>query len=519
VPAPIPAGWWDSAVCYEIFIRSFYDSDGDGIGDINGMIEKLDYINDGDPTTTTDLGANCIWLMPVSDATSYHGYDVTDYFTVHPEYGTNDDFKRFVAAANERGIKVIIDLVLNHTSVEHPWFQEALRDPNSPYRDYYLWSQDKPPYRGPFGNNEVWHKSPVADEYYYGVFWSGMPDLNYRNPAVTAEAQRISLFWIEEMGVDGFRLDAIKHMIEYQAAQADTVETHNWLREYRQFLDSRAPGIFTIGEIYDGGPRTLAPYYPDQMHYYFEFEVAAAIRTASNIGLARTYINAVQAAYTELPFQRWSAFLTNHDQNRVMSGFRDDMAKGKIAALALLTLPGMPFIYYGEEIGMVGVKPDEDIRTPMQWTKEEGAGFTAGIPWRNPQQDYPVKNVAMQDEDPDSILNTYRRLVNLHINTPALAVGDFTPLTTSSSSVGAFLRQADTQVALVLINFDGATLPDVTVNGVAANLPPGTYTLTSIYGDASPAELIIGPGGTIENAIPISEILPRTGYVLTFTLP
>jgi alpha-amylase len=517
--APIPAGWWDEAVCYEIFVRSFYDSDGDGIGDFNGLIEKLDYINDGDPNTVNDLGVNCIWLMPISDATSYHGYDVIDYFSVHPEYGTNDDFKRLVEEANARGIKVIIDLVLNHTSVEHPWFQEALRDPNSPYRDFYLWSNDKPPYRGPFGNNEVWHKSPVADEYYYGLFWSGMPDLNYRNPAVTAEAQRISLFWIEEMGVDGFRLDAIKHMIEYQAMQADTPETFEWLRAYRQFLDARAPGTFTIGEIYDAGPRQLQNYFPDQLYYYFEFEVAAAIRTASNIGLARTFLDAVEAAYTQLPDQRWSPFLTNHDQNRVMSGFRDDMSKGRIAAFALLTIPGLPFLYYGEEIGMVGVKPDEDIRTPMQWTKEEFGGFTAGIPWRNPQGDYPVKNVLMQEEDPDSLLNTYRRLIHLRLTTPALASGDFIPLATDSSSVSAFLRKTADQTVLVLINFDGATLPNVAVDGAGAGLTPGTYTVTTLYGDAAPPEVVVGADGAFSNFTPLAEIPGRTGYVFKLTPP
>jgi glycosidase len=516
--APIPAGWWDSSVCYEIFVRSFYDSDGDGIGDFNGLIEKLDYINDGDPNTVNDLGVNCIWLMPISDATSYHGYDVIDYFNVHPEYGTNDDFKRMVEAANARGIQVVIDLVLNHTSVEHPWFQEALRDPNSPYRDFYLWSKDKPTYRGPFGNNEVWHKSPVADEYYYGLFWSGMPDLNYRNPAVTAEAQRISLFWIEEMGVDGFRLDAIKHLIEYQAMQADTPETHEWLRAYRQFLDARAPGTFTIGEIYDAGPKALENYFPDQLYYYFEFEVAAAIRTAADIGLSRTFLNAVEAAYTQLPDQRWSPFLTNHDQNRVMSGFRDDVSKGKIAAFALLTIPGMPFLYYGEEIGMVGVKPDEDIRTPMQWTKEEFGGFTSGIPWRNPQADYPVKNVAMQAEDPDSLLNTYRELIHLRLNNPALASGDFVRLA-ADGSVSAFLRKTADQTVLVLINFDSATQSNVAVDGTDAGLAPGTYTVTPLYGAATPSELVVGADGSFTGFVPLAEMTGRTGYVFAVTPP
>ncbi|MGQ9773656.1 alpha-amylase family glycosyl hydrolase [Chloroflexus sp.] len=513
-PFPLEAGWWDGAVCYEIFVRSFYDSDGDGNGDLNGIIAKLDYLNDGDPNTTTDLGINCIWLMPVAEAASYHGYDTIDYYTVERDYGTDEDFKRLVAEAERRGIKIIVDLVLNHTSTQHPRFQEALRDPNSPYRDWYLWSAIDPGYRGPFGNNVVWHKSPIRDEYYYGVFWGGMPDLNYRNPAVTAEAYKIARFWVEEMGVAGFRLDAIKHLIEYYTLQEDTVETFEWLREFRRFLDRELPGTFTIGEVFNGNPRTLAAYYPDQLDYYFEFEVANQIRGAANTGLSRLFMQAVQDAYTKLPYQRWAPFLTNHDQNRVMSVLGDDVAKAKLAALALLTMPGLPFIYYGEEIGMLGVKPDERIRTPMQWTKEEFGGFSAGIPWQQPQSDYPVKNVMLQDQDPESLLNTYRQLIHLHVNTPALATGDFWPLTANGAGVAAYIRRSGEDMVLVVINFDKVPTPPFTLSSGESDLPAGTYQVTALFGTppAPPVPLTIADGRIVEDQ-PGIEILAQTGYI------
>src|SRR5512138_387798 len=193
--------WRDGATCYEIFVRSFADGDGDGVGDLRGLTAKLDYINDGDPATTDDLGARCIWLMPVNEAASYHGYDATDYYRVERDYGTNDDFRRLVSAAHARGIAVIIDMVLNHLSSDHPFFRDALGGPAAEHSAWFRWSATKPVERGPWGQ-EVWHKSPLRDEYYYGVFWHGMPDLDYTTPAVRAEAKRIAAFWLTEMGVD-----------------------------------------------------------------------------------------------------------------------------------------------------------------------------------------------------------------------------------------------------------------------------------------------------------------------------
>lgn len=511
-PFALQAGWWDNAVCYEIFVRSFYDSNGDGNGDLNGVIQKLDYINDGNPETTTDLGANCVWLMPIMEATSYHGYDVTDYYKVEQDYGTNDDFKRFVEEAHKRGIKVILDLVLNHTSVEHPWFKEAAANVDSPYRDWFLWSKDKPPYKSPW-NEEAWHQSSARNEYYYGIFWKGMPDLNYRNPAVTEEAHKISAFWLNDMGADGFRLDAIKHLIENGKVQENTLETHAWLRDYRTFLEQTKPGAFTVGEIFGANTQTLAPYYPDQLDSYFYFDVGDKITSAANFGLALQYNLAIQNAVTKLPYQRFAPFLTNHDQNRIMSTLGDDVSKAKIAATALLTLPGMPFVYYGEEIGMLGQKPDEKIRTPMQWSGEANGGFTAGKPWEDLQKNAAEVNVAAQDDDPNSLLNLYRKLIRLNTEQQALATGDLVPLKTSDGSVGAFMRTTGSESILVVMNFGELEKPGITLSLESSPLAPGTYSLETLLGDGTATDMVIADGGSVNAYAPLPSFAPRTGYV------
>jgi glycosidase len=504
-------------VCYEVFVRSFQDRNGDGIGDLNGLIEKLDYINDGDPNAQKDLGAPCIWLMPVAEAESYHGYDVVDYYRIEQDYGANDDFKRLIQEAHKRGIKVIVDLVLNHTSREHPWFKDALNNPNSPYRDWYMWSTTDPGYPGPWGD-VAWHRSPARDEYYYGVFWEGMPDLNYRNPQVTAEAHKISAFWLNEMGVDGFRLDAIKHLIENGRAQEGTPETHAWLRDYRKFLEQTKPGTFTIGEIFGADSTALEPYYPDQLDEYFQFQVGEKLVAAANFGQAMPFLTAAQNAYDKLPFQRWAPFLTNHDQNRVMSTLGNDVSKAKIAATALLTLPGMPFVYYGEEIGMQGTKPDERIRTPMQWTGDDTTGgFTTGRPWESLQQNYKEVNVAAQDGTRDSLLNLYRRLVHLHTQHPALGQGSFTPLKASASSVAAFVRQTDDEAILVVFNFGKAEVSGATLSLDKSALATGSYKMEPLLSDQAGTQLTVGEGGSVTNYAPLSTLAPRTGYIFKLT--
>src|SRR6266536_1282155 len=318
-------------VCYEIFVRSFYDSNGDGIGDLRGLTQKLDYVE--------GLGADCVWLMPVAESPSYHGYDVTNDYKIEPDYGTNDDFRAFVTAAHQRHVRVLVDLVLNHVSSEHPFFQEALRDSTAPHRGWFRWSKTG-------GNN--WHHSPVRDEYYYGLFWSGMPDLNYQTPAVREEAKKVATFWLREMGVDGFRLDAVPYLVEEGTCLIGCPGTHAFLHEYAAHIDSVKPGAYTVGEAW-GGIDQMLPYYPDQLTAYFGFELSdsliAAVRSGSAAGLLTGYLRLQDT----LPAYRWAPFLSNHDQTRTLTQLGGDVARAQLAATLLLTLPGTPFIYYGEE--------------------------------------------------------------------------------------------------------------------------------------------------------------------------
>ncbi|MDQ4080006.1 MAG: alpha-amylase family glycosyl hydrolase, partial [Gemmatimonadota bacterium] len=435
--APAEGDWKRGAVCYEIFVRSFYDSDGDGIGDINGLIEKLDYINDGTPDARRDLGARCLWLMPVAASPSYHGYDVKNYYRVNPEYGTNEDFKRLVTEAHRRGIRVLVDMVLNHASSEHPHFKDALLNPASPYREWFRWSAAKPEMKGPWGQ-EAWHRSPVREEYYYGVFWSGMPDLNYDHAAVREEAKKVATFWLQEMGVDGFRLDAIPYLVEEGRRLSGAPGTHAFLREYAAHIRRVAPNAFTVGEVWDSVAAML-PYYPDQLDGHFAFAASEAMLEAVRTGSAKRLFDPFMQLLRAVPAERWSPFLRNHDQTRTMTVFGGDVARAKMAVTLLLTLPGLPFIYYGEEIGMTGDKPDPRLRTPMHWRRAPAAGFTTGAAWEPLQPDSMTANVEAQDADPSSLLNLHRRLIHLRGANIALGGGDFMPLLTSHDAVAAYL--------------------------------------------------------------------------------
>jgi glycosidase len=513
-PGAAADDWRRGAVCYEIFVRSFSDSDGDGIGDLNGLIQKLDYVNDGDADSQRDLGARCIWLMPVAASPSYHGYDVTDYYRVQHEYGTNDDLRRLVAEAHRRGIRVLVDLVLNHASSEHPYFKHALLHADSPYRDWFLWLPTHPGVKNPWGGDN-WHRSPVRDEYYYGFFWSGMPDLNYETAAVREEAKRIAAFWLDELGVDGFRLDAIKHLVERE--QGRIVEhvpaTHEFLRQFTAYLDSVAPHAFTIGEVWDSiGAMML--YYPDQLDAYFAFEasdaILQAVRTGSGAGLLDPFLRLQR----EVPAERWSPFLRNHDQTRTLTALGGDLAGARLAATLLLTLPGLPFVYYGEEIGMTGDKPDPRLRTPMHWRRAPAAGFTLGTPWEPLQPDSFDANVEVQDADPGSLLNLYRRLIHLRSERPALGAGELVPLATSHDAVTAYLRRTGDDAVLILANLGGAPASAVTISAEGGVLPEGRYRVRSLLGGADGAMLTVGSGGRIEGYGPGSLALEaRRGYV------
>jgi len=433
-----PTVWWRNGVCYEVFVRSFYDYDGDGIGDLKGLIARLDYINDGKPKSAKSLGANCMWLMPIAKATSYHGYDVVDYYHVDPHYGTDDDFRELVKQAHARGIHVIVDFVPNHSSSEHPFFQAALRDPSSRYRSWYRFSAKKPTQRGPWGQ-EAWHKSPLRDEYYWGVFWQGMPDWNYETPAVLDEMLEVTKYWLKTMHADGFRFDAIPYLVEAGDTLMHSGGTHAVLRRFGNAIRGQSGRSFTVGEESDMA--ALPSYYPDQLDSYFEFGVAAGTIEAAATGSAAPFVREITRAST-LPQGRWAPFLTNHDQPRVLTVLKADEARARVAASAMLLLPGTPFVYYGEEIGMVGDKPDEKIRTPMQWSSANAGGFTSGTPWEALQPDWATRNVAAQDADPRSLLNHYRKLIHLRNAHPALSRGQLHVGSTNNSAVAAYLRRS-----------------------------------------------------------------------------
>jgi alpha-amylase len=512
-PASDDSGWKRGAVCYEIFVRSFYDSDGDGIGDFNGLTQKLDYINDGNPTTQRDLGARCLWLMPVMASPSYHGYDATDYYRVNPQYGTNADFKRFVTEAHRRGIRVLIDMVLNHASNEHPYFKDALLNPTSPYRSWFRFSATDPKARGPWGDNHVvWHKSPVRDEWYYGIFWHGMPDLNYETRAVREEAKKVATFWLNEMGVDGFRLDAIPYLVEEGTIYAGSAGTHALLRDYAAHLRSVAPRAFTVGEVWDSVGAML-PYYPDQLDAHFAFELSDAIFRAVRSGSSKELYNGYLRLQRAYPADRWSPFLRNHDQTRTLTDLSGDVARAKQAATLLLTLPGLPFVYYGEEIGMTGNKPDPRLRTPMHWSRGPAAGFTRGVPWEPLQPDSLTANVEAQDSDAASLLNLYRRLIHLRAENPALAGGELVPLSTSHDAVAAYIRRDGDRLVLVVANLGSDPIADVSVSLAEPRLAPGRYAATVLLGTAAAAPLTVGRDGSIRRYVPLRSVSARESYL------
>ncbi|MGD2103625.1 MAG: alpha-amylase family glycosyl hydrolase [Anaerolineae bacterium] len=504
-------GWWNDAIFYEVFVRSFCDSDGDGIGDLPGLTKKLDYLSDGDPETGDDLGITGIWLMPIMESPSYHGYDLVDYFTVDHDYGTNEAFRTLVGEAHERGVRIIVDLVLNHTSWRHPWFVNASQGPEAQYRDWYIWRRESPDYVGPWGQR-VWHSH--QGNYYYALFWRGMPDLNYRNPKVTEASQAIARFWLEEMGADGFRLDAAHHLVEEGQTQAGTPGNHRWWAEFDELTDKVGSDVLTVGEIW-ADTSAVAPYIAnDELDLAFEFNLASAIISSINggdPGWFKYVLHQVEAGY---PAHQYATFLTNHDQNRVMSQLRQDSEAARLAATVLLTLPGTPFIYYGEELGMTGQKPDEMIRTPMQWTAEAHAGFTTGRPWQAVNAGYEKVNVATAAADPDSLLNHYRRLIQLRHDHPALSRGDLVDLESTCGHVHGYLRHHAGEYVLTILNFGAQEQADCAFTLPASGLAPGDYTVQSLLMDLGSEDVTVNENGGFTGYVPTSILPPRGADVL-----
>ncbi len=479
-PLDAPHNWWNDCVFYEIFVRSFADSSSgdlanDGVGDLRGLIRRLDYLNDANPATSTDLGVTALWLMPIQPSPSYHGYDITDYENIHPQYGTKADFNDLIRACHDRGIRVIIDHVLNHTSHLHPWFSDAT-DPASPRHDWYLWNDPAPTWKGPWKQN-VWHRVGDAKGHaladlsrargtYYGIFSPYMPDLNYKNPAVSDEMLRVTRFWLTDMKADGLRLDAIRHLVEAGEIQENTAETHEWLRRFFRECKAANPNALSVGEVWTSS-EVASQYVGDQMDLVFEFDLSYAIIdtvNAENVDrLAKTLV-AIASLY---PANQYATFLSNHDQTRVATSLRRDPEKLRLAASILLTGPGVPFLYYAEELGAAGDKPDENLRTPMPWSAEEHAGFSTQKPWRDPQDDFRALNVEVQTNDPASLLSHYRTLIRARTSCPPLRRGSLELLHTGNRHVLATLRSLPDSSALVLVN-----PTDKPVSDYAVRVPP-----------------------------------------------
>ncbi len=485
--------WWNNVIFYEIFVRSFYDSNGDGIGDLNGITQKLDYLNDGDPATDSDLGINGIWLMPIFPASSYHGYDVTDYFDVNPQYGNLQDLQTLLAEAHKRGIRVVIDFVINHTSSKHPWFVDARSGSTSSYRDWYIWSEENPGYSGPWGER-VWHFN-YDNSYYYGVFTAEMPDLNFTNPEVTQEVYKIANFWIEEVGVDGFRVDGARHLIEEGQTQANSSATYSWFEQFQSEIDLNNPDFLTVGEVWDNNFSAAKYVKEEAFDLVFDFELSESILEGLNRDDGKKIANALEFNRKLFPPLQKANFLTNHDMNRVMDTLFEDVEKAKLAAILLVTSPGVPFVYYGEELGMTGSKPDEDIRKPMQWDSSGNGGFSSGAPWRPLNSAFELDNVEVQRVDQGSLFNLYRRLIHLRNDHSALRTGEFFVLDSQDAGVVAFLRQSSQETILIVINTGKNEVP-LSLDIPPGILTPGQYTISSLFSSFSMIDFEIEVGGS-----------------------
>ncbi|HKI05422.1 MAG TPA: alpha-amylase family glycosyl hydrolase [Thermoanaerobaculia bacterium] len=455
-----PVSQWDhewarGAVFYEVFVRSFSDSDGNGIGDFPGLTAKLDYLK--------DLGVDALWLMPVFDSPSYHGYDTVDYEKIEPDYGTSEDFNQFLGQAHRRGIRVIVDLVMNHSSAQHPWFVDSASSPSSAHRDWYVWRTENPGWTQPFGSGPSWHEKNGA--FYYGVFWSGMPDLNFSTPAVRQEMERLANHWIGR-GVDGFRLDATRHLFANGPGdlQNDQPETHEFLKEFAASVRQGHPQAVLVGENWTT-TENIARYFGstsvvkggDELPMSFNFplaeEILGALSSAEAAGIG-TKLEEMAELYPQGVID--APFLTNHDHARLATQLGNDPAKMKSAAAILLTLPGAPFLYYGEEVGLQNGSGDSDEfkRTPMPWDASPGGGFTTGKPWFGFAPGQETANVAAETSDPGSLLSHYRSLIRLRKASPALKRGTITLLSPGNRStpVLAFLRETPQERVLVVHN-------------------------------------------------------------------
>ena len=467
--------WWETGIIYQVYPRSFQDSDDDGVGDLRGIIRRLDHLE--------WLGVDCIWLSPVfTSPMADFGYDISDYCGIDPVFGTEEDFDLLLHEVHQKGMKLILDLVPNHTSDQHPWFLESRSSRSSPKRDWYLW-QDPGPDNSPPNNwlsvfgGTAWELDPATGQYYYHAFLKEQPDLNWRNPEVQQAMLEVMKFWLDK-GVDGFRVDVMWHMIKdgmlrnnplqpggqtgssfyddyFPVYSTDQPEVHEIVRSMRSLLDSYGQKVL-IGEIYLPVNKLVAYYGKDNKgaHLPFNFQLLTMQWDAEKISAV---INEYEGA---LPAGGWPNWvLGNHDQSRIAS--RVGLPQARVAAMLLLTLRGTPTLYYGEEIGMTDVSiPRAEIvdpqglgfpdlyksrdpgRTPMQWNTSPNSGFSQHRPWLRIANNFDEVNVELQKNDPTSMLRFYRRLIGLRKQEPALRSGMYRPVYTDPQII-AYMREYD----------------------------------------------------------------------------
>ena len=493
--------WWREGVFYEIYVRSFQDSNGDGVGDLRGIIARLDYLNDGTPYS---LGVDALWLTPINPSPMFDfGYDVSDYCAIHPLFGTLADLDELIAAAHRRNIRIILDLVPNHTSHLHPWFQASRRARTDPQRDWYIW-RDPAPDGGPPNNwvsvfgGPAWTLDAATGQYYLHSFLVEQPDLNYRNPAVVRAMEDTIRFWLDR-GVDGFRVDVIHRMVKDAALRdnpppppheahpvrhfggqvhlydEDQPEVHDIIRSWRHILDTYGARMM-VGEVYLFDLDRVAQYYgdgTDGLPLAFNFSFLWSPWSAAAF---RTEVDRMEALLP--PAAQPTYVLSSHDAPRYRSRHDDPHwgeARARVAAMLLLTLRGTPFLYYGEEIGMRDVEIQatricdplgkrfaalnrDPERTPMQWSSAPSAGFTAAAEsWLPLAPDYASVNVEAQTREPRSHLSFYRRLIWYRKRNAALHRGSYRPLDGPAETF-IYLREADNERILVALNFATAAV-------------------------------------------------------------
>lgn len=466
-----------SNTCYEIFVYSFNDSNGDGIGDLNGVSHKLDYINDGDESTQEDLGCDMIWLMPVMPSTTYHKYDVMDYMDIDPEYGTLDDFKSLVSKCHERGIQVIIDLPMNHSSSKHPWFLKASeylqslpegQEPDSekcPYVDYYNFSRE---------NQAGYNQLEGTSWFYESRFWSEMPDLNLGNPLVRQEFEKIVQFW-QELGVDGFRLDAAK---EYYSDMTDkNVEVLTW---FNQMVKTNKPDAYIVAEVWSDMD-TYGKYYASGIDSCFDFAFAGnegiiadtvkkmSSYNASSYGKALITLQNTLEKYGEDPVD--APFYTNHDMARGAGYYsgEDSESQTKIAQAMNLTMTGQAFLYYGEELGMKGAGKDENFRAPMYWSTDKNAEGMCNGPEAMDTVKMKYGSLEEQEKDEASVYQYVKDVLHLREKYPEIQMGKVTfEEDLSGDNICTIRKSLDDSEILLVYNISGEQ-EAVDLTGVSLN--------------------------------------------------